>query len=150
MFAVIRSGGKQYKVALGSILKIEKLDIQENKDVIFKEVLMLKNNASFEIGMPFLKNVEVKARVLENKKAKKIIIFKKRRRHNSRRKNGHRQNLSIVQIDEISINGKTFKNEKKIKSKAVNEKRNNTENKKLKNSEVTKKTSKILEKKNKE
>ena len=75
---------------------------------------MLKNDASYELGSPYLENVKVKGKILENKKDKKIIIFKKRRRHNSRRKNGHRQNLSVVKIEEIIINGKTFKEEKKI------------------------------------
>ena len=109
MFAVIKSGGKQYKVVLGSILKLEKIDQKKSSDVIFKEVLMVKNNTSYELGAPYLKNVEVKGKILENKKDKKVIIFKKRRRHNSRRKNGHRQSLSVVQINEITINGKKFK-----------------------------------------
>ena len=111
MFAVIKSGGKQYKIALGSILKLEKIDAEKNNSVVFKEVLMIKNETSYELGSPFLSNVEVKGKILENKKDKKIIVFKKRRRHNSRRKNGHRQNLSIVQIEEISVNGKSFKSE---------------------------------------
>ena len=115
MFAVIKSGGKQYKVFLGSILKLEKLENEKNSSVIFKEVLMIKNETSVELGTPFLSNTEVKAKVLENKKDKKVIIFKKRRRHNSRRKNGHRQHLSVVQIQEITINGKTFKDIKKKK-----------------------------------
>ena len=115
MFAVIKSGGKQYKVALGSILKLEKIDQKESSDVIFREVLMVKNEASYELGTPYLKNVEVKGKILENKKDKKIIVFKKRRRHNSRRKNGHRQNLSVVQIEEIIVNGKTFKDKNKSK-----------------------------------
>lgn len=112
MFAVIKSGGKQYKVALGTILKLEKVNIEKSNNIVFKEVLMVKDDTSYELGSPFLKNVEVKGKVLENKKDKKIIVFKKRRRHNSRRKNGHRQNLSVVQIEEISVNGKSFKSEK--------------------------------------
>ena len=115
MFAGIKSGGKQYKIALGSILKLEKIDAEKNNSVVFKEVLMIKNETSVELGTPFLSNTEVKAKVLENKKDKKVIIFKKRRRHNSRRKNGHRQHLSVVQIQEITINGKTFKDTKKKK-----------------------------------
>ena len=111
MFAVIKSGGKQYKVALGTILKLEKIDAKKSSGIIFKEVLMVKNDTSYELGSPYLKNVEVKGKVLEHKKDKKVIVFKKRRRHNSRRKNGHRQNLSVVQIEEISVNGKSFKNE---------------------------------------
>ena len=115
MFAVIKSGGKQYKVALGSILKLEKIDKKKNSDVLFTEVLMINNEASNEVGTPFLKNVEVKGKILENKKDKKLIIFKKRRRHNSRRKNGHRQSISIVKIEEIIVNGKSFKDNKTAK-----------------------------------
>ena len=111
MFAVIKSGGKQYKVALGTILKLEKVNVEKSSNIIFKEVLMFKNDASCELGAPFLKTVEVKGKVLENKKDKKIIVFKKRRRHNSRRKNGHRQSLSVIQIEEILVNGKSFKSE---------------------------------------
>ncbi len=125
MFAVIKSGGKQYKVALGTILKLEKIDAKKSSDIIFKEVLMVKNDTSYELGSPYLKNVEVKGKVLDHKKDKKVIVFKKRRRHNSRRKNGHRQNLSVVQIEEISVNGKSFKNEihkKKITTKKSSEK----------------------------
>ena len=124
MFAVIKSGGKQYKVALGTILKLEKINVEKSSNIIFKEVLMVKNDTSYELGGSFLKNVEVKGKVLENKKDKKIIVFKKRRRHNSRRKNGHRQSLSVIQIEEILVNGKSFKNEapkKKLATKKSTE-----------------------------
>ena len=67
MFAVIKSGGKQYKIVLGSILKLEKIDAEKNS-VVFKEVLMIKNETSYELGSPFLSNVEVKGKILENKK----------------------------------------------------------------------------------
>ena len=77
MFAVIKSGGKQYKVSLGTILKLEKINVKESSNVIFKEVLMVKNETSYELGAPFLKNAEVKGKVLENKKDKKVIVFKK-------------------------------------------------------------------------
>ena len=114
MFAVIKSGGKQYKVALGSVLKLEKLDKKKNSDVSFTEVLMVNNEASNELGTPFLKNVEVKGKILENKKDKKVIIFKKRRRHNSRRKNGHRQEYSMIRINKI------FSKDGKVLSEAEN------------------------------
>ena len=129
MFAVIKSGGKQYKVALGSILKLEKIDKKKNSDVLFTEVLMINNEASNELGTPFLKNVEVKGKILENKKDKKLIIFKKRRRHNSRRKNGHRQSISIVKIEEIIVNGKSFKDNKTAK---VSKPKKNIEKKEIK------------------
>ncbi len=137
MFAVIKSGGKQYKVALGSILKLEKIDKKKNSDVLFTEVLMINNEASNELGTPFLKNVEVKGKILENKKDKKLIIFKKRRRHNSRRKNGHRQSISIVKIEEIIVNGKSFKDNKTVKvskpKKNIKKKELEVQEKKVKN-----------------
>ena len=137
MFAVIKSGGKQYKVALGAILKLEKIDKKKNSDVLFTEVLMINNEASNELGTPFLKNVEVKGKILENKKDKKLIIFKKRRRHNSRRKNGHRQSISIVKIEEIIVNGKSFKDNKTVKvskpKKNIEKKEVEVQEKKVKN-----------------
>ena len=151
MFAVIKSGGKQYRIALGSILKLEKIDAEKNNSVVFKEVLMIKNETSYQLGSPFLSNVEVKGRILENKKDKKVIVFKKRRRHNSRRKNGHRQNLSIVQIEEISVNGKSFKSEtqkRKLVTKSKTEKNNKNNVEKTKSS--VKKTSPKKERKEKE
>ncbi|PPR25849.1 MAG: 50S ribosomal protein L21 [Alphaproteobacteria bacterium MarineAlpha9_Bin4] len=142
MFAVIKSGGKQYRVVLGSILKLEKIDQKENSDVVFKEVLMIKNETSYEIGSPYLNNVEVKGKILENKKNKKIIVFKKRRRHNSRRKNGHRQSLSVIKINEIIINGKTFKD--KEKPEKANQKKTDASSK---NKTETKSNIKIEKKK---
>ena len=135
MFAVIKSGGKQYKVALGTILKLDKINVEKSNNIVFKNVLMVKSDSSYELGEPFLKNVEVKGKLLENKKAKKVIVFKKRRRHNSRRKNGHRQNLSIVQIEEILLNGKSYKNaapKKELAAKNSNEKSKIIENNKAK------------------
>ena len=144
MFAVIKSGGKQYKVALGTILKLEKVNIEKSNNIVFKEVLMIKNDTSYELGSPFLKNAEVKGKVLENKKDKKIIVFKKRRRHNSRRKNGHRQNLSVVQIEEISVNGKSFKSEKTKKVISTKKSADKPEViKKEKNKPVVKETEKL-------
>ena len=137
MFAVIKSGGKQYKVALGSILKLEKIDKKKNSDVLFTEVLMINNEASNELGTPFLKNVEVKGKILENKKDKKLIIFKMRRRHYSRRKNGHSQSISIVKIEEIIVNGKSFKDNKTVKvskpKKNIKKKELEVQEKKVKN-----------------
>ena len=108
MFAVIKSGGKQYKIALGSILKLEKIDAEKNNSVVFKEVLMIKNETSYELGSPFLSNVEVKGKILENKKDKKVIVFKKKRRKGYKVKNGHRQMLTKIKIESISV-GKSKK-----------------------------------------
>ncbi len=115
MFAIIKTGGKQYRITPGEILKIEALEIKKGKEVTFEEVLMFSNNNKTEIGRPILKNISVTAKVLENKKNKKILIFKKRRRHNSRRLNGHRQNISVVQISNISVDGKPINSQNKSK-----------------------------------
>ena len=112
MFVVIKNGGKQYKVQPGDIVKLEYLGQDKGKKISLKEVLACNIDSKDYIGAPYLNNVEVKIEILENKKDKKVLVFKKRRRHNSRRKNGHRQNLSVVQIEEISVNGKSFKSEK--------------------------------------
>ena len=79
--------------------------------VEFKKVLLIKDDKNVEVGSPIIDGAIVEGLLLDNIKDKKIIVFKKRRTHNSRRKNGHRQSLSIVQIEEISINGSSFKNQ---------------------------------------
>ena len=122
MFAIIKSGGKQYKIVPGDILKLEYLGIKKGEDVIFKEVLMLHDSQSLEVGEPFLSNAQVQGKVLENRNDKKVIVFKKRRRHNSRRLNGHKRLLSIVKINEISYKGKILaKATKKIKKDNMQE-----------------------------
>ena len=119
MFAIIKTGGKQYKIQPGDIIKIENLGIDKGKKVNLNSVLAFTYNDKSVIGNPFLKNVEVKAEVLENKKNKKIIVFKKRRRHNSRRLNGHRQTVSVVKISEITLDGKIIGSAKKEASKQI-------------------------------
>ena len=146
MFAVIKSGGKQYKVALGSILKLERIEQKKNSDVLFKEVLMINNESSYELGTPFLTNVEVKGKILENKRDKKIIIFKKRRRHNSRRKNGHRQSLSVVKINEIIINGKSFKDKNDNKTTKLKSDISDTKKEEIKQKKKSSEPKKKLEK----
>lgn len=100
-FAVIKTGGKQYKVAANDVLKIEKLDAQAGDIVTFDEVLMVGDT----IGAPLVEGALVAAELIETRKQKTVIIFKKRRRHNSRRRNGHRQLLSTVRITEILTGG---------------------------------------------
>lgn len=101
-FAVIKTGGKQYKVAADDVIKIEKLDAQAGDIVTFDQVLMVGDT----IGAPLVEGALVAAELLETKKQKTVIIFKKRRRHNSRRRNGHRQLLTTVRITEILTGGK--------------------------------------------
>ena len=100
-FAVINTGGKQYKVSTNDKLRIEKLLDKEGGSVEFKQVLLINNKDNMELGSPLIEGAKVEAKVLKQTKNKTILIFKKRRRHNSRRKNGHRQKMSVVQITKI-------------------------------------------------
>ena len=97
MYAVIKTGGKQYKVATGDVVKIEKIAGEEGKEVIFNEVLALDET----VGTPLVSGASVKALVVKQTKDAKVIIFKKKRRHNYRRKNGHRQFVTLVKITDI-------------------------------------------------
>ena len=106
-FAIIETGGKQYKVSASNILKVEKLDIKKGNKVEFKKVLLVNDDKTVEIGDPIITGASVEGMLLENIKDRKIIVFKKRRRQNSRKRYGHRQPLSKVQITKIlSKNGK--------------------------------------------
>ena len=125
-YAIIQTGGKQYKVKAGEILKIEKLEESKAKSKIeFKEILAYGDNKNIEIGSPIVNGAKVEADLVKNGKNKTVLIFKKRRRKNSRRKNGHRQEFSLVRINKIfSKDGKVLseapklsKPEKKIEKK---------------------------------
>jgi len=100
-FAVIQTGGKQYKVSASEILKIERLENPEGKTVEFKNVLFLNDDKSTEIGNPNIKGAKVEATILKNTRNKTILVFKKRRRKNSRKKYGHRQPISLIRITKI-------------------------------------------------
>jgi large subunit ribosomal protein L21 len=101
MQAVIKTGGKQYLVASGKKIKIEKLEKKEGADVIFNEVLMVENNGEVEIGTPFLKGVKVTGKVLSQGKRDKLIIFKYKAKKRTTVKKGHRQKFTEVEIKEI-------------------------------------------------
>ena len=120
-YAVIQTGGKQYKVRAGEILKVEKL--QESKpesSVDFKEVLAYGDDTNIEVGTPIIKGAKVEANLIKNSKNRTVLIFKKRRRKNSRRKNGHRQQYSLIRINKIfSKDGKLLSEAEKI-NKSVN------------------------------
>ncbi|MEM1285465.1 MAG: 50S ribosomal protein L21 [Pseudomonadota bacterium] len=113
MFAVIKTGGKQYKVAADDVIKIEKLGLEPSDQVIFDEVLMVGGDAGVTVGSPLVDGASVVGELVDNKRDKKIIIFKKRRRQNSRRKNGHRQHFSVVKITDILTDGAKPKAAKK-------------------------------------
>ena len=97
MFAVIRTGGKQYRVQKDDKIEVEKLDVEPGKTVDLNEVLFVDGKT----GTPFVKGAKVVAKALEQKRGKKITVFKKKRRQNYRRKMGHRQSLTLLQITEI-------------------------------------------------
>ena len=101
-YAVIKTGGKQYKVKAGEILKIEKLhDSKPSSKVEFNDILAYGDDKTIEIGAPTISGAKVEAELIENSKNRTVLIFKKRRRHNSRRKNGHRQEFSKIRINKI-------------------------------------------------
>lgn len=106
MFAVIRAGGKQYRVAANDVIKVEKISGAPGDIIELGQVLMLSGDKGVEIGNPLLTGVTVAAEVLGQERGDTIIIFKKRRRHHYRRRNGHRQSLTAVKITEILTDGR--------------------------------------------
>ena len=106
MFAVIKSGGKQYKVAKNDVIRVEKLDAEAGASITLNKVLMVGDDKSQTVGVPLVDGASVSATVLEQMRDRKIIIFKKKRRQNYRRKNGHRQHLTVLRIDDILAAGK--------------------------------------------
>lgn len=101
MYAIIEVGGKQYKVAKDEIIEIERQDKQENKSLTLNKVLLIVNKDNIQIGQPYIKGAKVKANVLKNIKAPKVISYKYRRRKSSHWKKGHRQLLTRIKIREI-------------------------------------------------
>ena len=115
-YAIIQTGGKQYKVKSGEILKIEKLpDSKPDTKIEFKEILAYGDNKIIEIGTPTIQGAKVEANLIKNDKNRTVLIFKKRRRQNSRRKNGHRQQYSLIRVSKIfSKDGKVLSQAEKI------------------------------------
>ena len=115
-YAIIQTGGKQYKVRSGEILKIEKLpNSKSDTKVEFKEILAYGDDKVIEVGAPTVQGAKVEANIIKNSKNRTILIFKKRRRQNSRRKNGHRQQYSMIRINKIfSKDGKILSEAEKI------------------------------------
>ncbi len=115
-YAVIQTGGKQYKVKSGEILKIEKLpNSKPDTKIEFKEVIAYGDEKAIEIGAPTIQGAKVEANLIKNSKNRTILIFKKRRRQNSRRKNGHRQEYSMIKINKIfSKDGKILSEAEKV------------------------------------
>ena len=115
-YAIIQTGGKQYKVKAGEILKIEKLEESKpDSKIEFKEILAYGDDKTIEVGSPVVEGAKVEAVLVENGKNRTVLIFKKRRRQNSRRKNGHRQRYSLIRINKIfSKDGKVMSEAEKI------------------------------------
>ena len=130
-YAVIQTGGKQYKVKSGEILKVEKLsESKPDAKIEFKEILAYGDNKIIEVGSPTIQGAKVEANIIKNSKHRTVLIFKKRRRQNSRRKNGHRQQFSLIRINKI------FSKDGKVLSEA--EKKPNTQKKEVTEKEVSK------------
>jgi large subunit ribosomal protein L21 len=105
MFAVLKTGGKQYRVAANDVITIEKHDVPVGETILFNTVLMLGDGETVEVGAPHIAGASIAGEVVEHNRAKKVIAFKKRRRQNSKRKRGHRQHHTIVRITEILTKG---------------------------------------------
>tara|TARA_B100002051_G_scaffold72118_1_gene68388 strand:- start:548 stop:940 length:393 start_codon:yes stop_codon:yes gene_type:complete len=118
-FAVIKTGGKQYKVKASDILKIERLkESKAESKIEFNEILAYGDDKNLEVGSPFVKGAKVEAELVKNSKNRTILIFKKRRRQNSRRKNGHRQQYSLIKISKIfNKDGALLAEAKKVEKK---------------------------------
>ena len=116
-FAIIETGGKQYKVTASKILEIEKLNAKKGETIKFTNVLLLNDNKDTEVGSPNIDGATVEAKLLDNVKDKTILVFHKRRRKHSRKKNGHRQLHSKIQITKILAKGGKIIDEAKIVEK---------------------------------
>ena len=128
-FAIIETGGKQYKVSASKILEVEKLDAEIGKTIKFKNVLLLNDDKNTEVGSPNIDGATVEAKLLDNVKDRTVLIFHKRRRKHSRKKNGHRQRHSKIQIIKIISKGGKVIDEAKV---AAPKKEVSTEKKVLK------------------
>ena len=123
MFAIIESGGKQYKAAKGDILKVEKLQGEAGATIELGNVLLIGDDkAGVTLGNPVIEGASISAEVVAQERSKKVIIFKKKRRQNYRRKNGHRQSLTVLRVTEINASGSAKKKAapkpKKVEEKA--------------------------------
>ena len=113
MLAVFKTGGKQYSVKAGQILKVEKLEGEKGDSISFKDVLAISESTQNTIGSPLVEGAVVEAKILDQIRDKKIIVFKKRKRQNYRSTQGHRQYLTVLKIETISMGGKKSQSKKK-------------------------------------
>lgn len=122
MFAVLKTGGKQYKVAENDVIKVEKLPGASNDTIEFEEILMIGEGEKVQVGSPLVSKAKVCATILEQARADKIIVFKKKRRQNYRRKKGHRQDLTVLRITDILPEGGSPKKKAAAPKKATESK----------------------------
>ena len=101
MYAVVKTGGQQFRVAKGDKLSIQKLDAEAGKSITLDEVLMINDGKTAKVGTPLVSGAKVTAKVVEQYRDEKVVIFKKKRRQNYRRKQGHRQNLTVIEITDV-------------------------------------------------
>ena len=123
MLAVFKTGGKQYSVKAGQILKVEKLEGKKGDSISFKDVLAVSENTQNTIWSPLVEGAVVEAKILDQIRDKKIIVFKKRKRQNYRSTQGHRQYLTVLKIETISMGGKKSQSEKKETKTSTPEKK---------------------------
>ena len=123
MLAVFKTGGKQYSVKAGQILKVEKLEGKKGDSISFKDVLAVSENTQNTIGSPLVEGAIVEAKILDQIRDKKIIVFKKRKRQNYRSTQGHRQYLTVLKIETISMGGKKSQSKKKETKTSTPEKK---------------------------
>ena len=133
-FAIIETGGKQYKVSASKILEIEKLKVKVGETIKFKNVLLLNDDKNTEIGNPNIEGATVEAKLLDNVKDRTILVFHKRRRKHSRKKNGHRQRHAKIQITKILAKGGKVIDEAKL----IKKKKDTKEEKKITKKETKK------------
>ena len=132
-FAIIETGGKQYKVSASKILEVEKLNAEIGKTIKFKNVLLLNDDKNTQVGNPNIEGASVEAKLLDNVKDRTILVFHKRRRKHSRKKNGHRQRHSKIQITKIlSKDGKLIAGAEAIINKTKDNKKKTVTKKTLK------------------
>ncbi len=103
MYAIIKTGGKQYRIAPGDVLRVERLPGERGDEVILDQVLLVTDGDNVQVGQPLVPNATVRTRIMRQGQGKKVLIFKKKRRKNYRRKQGHRQLFTALQINEILL-----------------------------------------------
>ena len=143
MLAIFKTGGKQYSVKTGQILKVEKLEGKKGDSVSFKDVLAISDSSENKIGIPLVEGASVEAKILDQIRDKKIIVFKKRRRQNYRSTQGHRQYLTVLKIESISMDNKKLTTAKKEVITTTKSKKGTTKTTETEKKVITKKAGAI-------